>query len=332
MRRNKQHADDTTKGTLGGGGAPHAADLVVAEDTCALPLFGVCPPHAPHDRAGVIVVAGRVPVADPAHDVERVVRLAGAVLGLLSVYRASRQPEVLERAADCGKYLLQKSVTTLSGVRAWVGVDGKPISGFSEGAAGIAYALLRLYQAAGDETMRSAAEETLAYEFGRFSKVTGNLLEQRDFPDEAEGDLERGDNPNAWLQDVVETGVGIIAGLALLDTPQINKDMRAVLQIVQKILEKSPLRSDQIWRGATGNVELLLVAGLRLDRSDLVEKARQEATRLAFIARREGGYRMSAFLERGNFSPGFFQGASGIGYQFLRLAYPPLLPNILLWE
>jgi|GEM_PF-3469338 len=44
--------------------------------------------------------------------------------------------------------------------------------------------------------------------------------------------------------------------------------------------------------------------------------------------------------QRGNFyyartlaySPGLFQGASGIDYELLRLAYLDQLPSVLLWE
>ena len=44
--------------------------------------------------------------------------------------------------------------------------------------------------------------------------------------------------------------------------------------------------------------------------------------------------------QRGNFcyartlayNPGFFQGASAIGYELLRLAYPDQLLSVLLWE
>jgi lantibiotic modifying enzyme len=44
--------------------------------------------------------------------------------------------------------------------------------------------------------------------------------------------------------------------------------------------------------------------------------------------------------QRGNFcyaltlayNPSFFQGASGIGYELLRLAYLDQLPSVLLWK
>jgi lantibiotic modifying enzyme len=31
-------------------------------------------------------------------------------------------------------------------------------------------------------------------------------------------------------------------------------------------------------------------------------------------------------------SPGFFQGAAGIGYELLRLVHPDQFPSALLWE
>jgi type 2 lantibiotic biosynthesis protein LanM len=211
---------------------------------------------------------------------------AGAMLCLLAVYRATRQPEALERAVDCGKHLLQKSAPAPSEAQVRGEASGHSLTGFLEGTEGIAYALLRLYRATGDETIRSAAE----------------------------------------------TGMGRIRYLSWLDAPQVTEDIEVDLQTALRNLEDSPDRSDSLWGGNMGSIELLLSAGLRLDRSDWVEEALQEASRLADTARREGGYRTNAFLKRGNFSPGFFQGASGIGYQLLRLAYPLLLPNVLLWE
>jgi lantibiotic modifying enzyme len=37
-------------------------------------------------------------------------------------------------------------------------------------------------------------------------------------------------------------------------------------------------------------------------------------------------------LPKGVFSPSFFQGTAGIGYELLRLAYSEVLPSVLLWE
>ena len=49
-------------------------------------------------------------------------------------------------------------------------------------------------------------------------------------------------------------------------------------------------------------------------------------------ASNNGYYKLFSDIPAGNFNPGFFRGLSGIGYQYLRLAYPDKLPSVLLWE
>ena len=53
------------------------------------------------------------------------------------------------------------------------------------------------------------------------------------------------------------------------------------------------------------------------------------ASQVVARAEEKGHYGYGPILD---FHPGFFQGASGIGYQLLRLAYPEQLPSVLLWE
>ena len=72
---------------------------------------------------------------------------AGAILGLLALYRNSRDPEVLEQAAHCGYHLLENRTASATGHRVWKSLDGPLLTGFSHGTAGIAYALLKLLPA-----------------------------------------------------------------------------------------------------------------------------------------------------------------------------------------
>src|SRR4029077_4530474 len=63
-----------------------------------------------------------------------------------------------------GPRSLEKRVSDNSGPRAWPAVDSLPNSGFAHGAAGIAYALVRLFQYTGQEEFRDAAIEGFAFE------------------------------------------------------------------------------------------------------------------------------------------------------------------------
>jgi lantibiotic modifying enzyme len=51
------------------------------------------------------------------------------------------------------------------------------------------------------------------------------------------------------------------------------------------------------------------------------------------VARAEdsGTFALHPLLPKGVYSPGFFQGTAGIGYELLRIAHPDMLPSVLLW-
>src|SRR5262249_30760901 len=102
--------------------------------------------------------------ADRGHDV--LSGAAGAILGLLALYRASNDEAALAAARACGEHLLRSRIVDGSGNKGWRTLPGATgmLAGFSHGAAGIALALLRLYRATGNDAFRSAAIDALAYE------------------------------------------------------------------------------------------------------------------------------------------------------------------------
>jgi lantibiotic modifying enzyme len=84
--------------------------------------------------------------------------------------------------------------------------------------------------------------------------------------------------------------------------------------------------------GALGRADILLSAGVRLSRPDLVEAARTLAAQVVRRAEQRGTYLLHPLLPDGVYSPGFFQGTTGVGYMLLRLAYPERLRSVLLWQ
>jgi type 2 lantibiotic biosynthesis protein LanM len=63
---------------------------------------------------------------------------AGAILGLLALYHNSDDSDVLARAVATGEHLLNNRTRSNLGYRAWATFEGKLLTGFSHGAAGIA--------------------------------------------------------------------------------------------------------------------------------------------------------------------------------------------------
>ena len=80
--------------------------------------------------------------ADKSYDV--LVGSAGTILSLLACHRVTGNKAILEKAVYCGNHLLNNRVKTPSGYQAWNTMDDIALLGFSHGAAGIAYALLKL--------------------------------------------------------------------------------------------------------------------------------------------------------------------------------------------
>lgn len=246
---------------------------------------------------------------------------ASTILGLLALYSQSVDQEILELAIICGNHLLNNRVVSNSGYRVWATLDGKLLTGFSHGAAGIAYALLRLYKASGETAFLEAAEEAIAYERSVFIPELGNWPDYRQsFPK---------DKPVcmcSWCHGATGIGLARLGGLDVLDTPEIRQDIEAAINTTK---QQKLTAIDHLCCGNMGRVEFLLTASRKLSRPDLLEDAMQIASQVVARAKQKGHFGYGPIL---TFHPGFFQGASGIGYQLLRLAYPDQLPSVLLWE
>lgn len=250
---------------------------------------------------------------------------AGAILGLLALYQATINPSVLEQAIACGYHLLDNRITSDSGPRTWATSQGKLLTGFSHGAAGIAYALLRLYRTTQDPVFLEAAEEAIAYERSVFSPTNGNWPDMRSF-------AVRDGKPSfmtSWCHGAAGVGLARLGSLMILDTAEIRQEIAVALNTTQEF----GLRNlDHLCCGNFGRMEVLLVAAQNLLDSQLSETAQKQAAQVMARAKYVGAFYLFAGNLKDVYNPGFFQGTAGIGYELLRLAYPDSLPCVLLWE
>ena len=246
--------------------------------------------------------------------------VAGAILGLLSLYQLCPQSLWLERAKLGGWHLLQKRTSSPSGFKAWATIQKKFLTGFSHGAAGIAYALLRLYEATNQLEFFEAAQEAIAYENSVFCFNIGNwqdLLAK---------------TPSArtnWCHGAPGIGLARLGGLTILDTEAIRQDISVAIETTKKFGLQG---IDHLCCGNFGRSEFLLVAAQKLKQEELWETIQQQVAYCLERAEKSGGFQLFPHLPPDAYSPGFFQGTAGIGYELLRLAQPDLLPSVLLWE
>jgi type 2 lantibiotic biosynthesis protein LanM len=246
---------------------------------------------------------------------------AGAILGLTALYEASHDREILERAIACGGHLLEARTENETGHRAWVTDEDPRISGFSHGTAGIAYALLRLYEHTEDARLVEAAKEAIAYEDTLYSPEARNWLDS----------AEPGKPAYLWKWCHGAPGIGLarLGGLSVLDTWQVREDIELALQTT---LELGVQGVDHPCCGNMGRAEVLLESGRQLSRPELEEAARARAWRVVTRAERTDGFVLHPMLPSQVDNPGFFHGTAGIGYELLRMARPDMLPSVLLWE
>ncbi len=245
---------------------------------------------------------------------------AGALLGLLALHAATGDGAALRQAVRCGERLLERrAADPATGLRAWTGRN--PLAaGFAHGTSGIAYALRRLAGAAGRDEFQRAATEAWAIGHRHPAPGTGVQAERR--PAVA-GSSARW--PRSWCRGAAGVGLARLAGLDDGD-PRARSEIETALESTSGIETGEP---DGLCCGRMGRADFLLTAGLRLGRRSLRDAAAALGRETVTRALAEGRY--ATGTDEG-FRPGLFQGASGIGYELLRMHAPETVPSVLLWE
>jgi type 2 lantibiotic biosynthesis protein LanM len=242
---------------------------------------------------------------------------AGAALGLLALHRLEPRPDLLDRAVACGRRLLRHVEGEDSPRTARRPVRARAAAGFAHGAAGMAFTLARLYRETGTDMFRDAAVATLAREA---------LAERRASASASAASLER--MRRSWCQGIAGVGLARLEVSRLVGHPDARAGLETLLaELIVPTAGLSP--SDQVCCGNAGNLELLARATHVLGDAAWREAAEDRAGQVLARAAQRGGYALSAVDDA--FSPGYYQGLSGIGYEFLRLGVRDL-PAVLLWE
>jgi type 2 lantibiotic biosynthesis protein LanM len=247
---------------------------------------------------------------------------AGAALALLALYRATRLPEALDKAVLCGRHLVQHRSASRQGPRAWKTFTEEMLTGFSHGAAGMAYALLKLHEATGESSFREAAVEAEAYETSVFMPEVSNWPDFRQPPSEAGYSYK-----TAWCHGAAGIALSRLSALSVLDTPQVRQDIAHGLQATRRAGTQG---RDTVCCGVMGRVETLLMAAKMIGDQAYLQEARKMASCVLLRSRKEGRYVLG--WKKAPYLAMFHQGMAGIGYEFLRLAAPASLPSLLLWE
>jgi type 2 lantibiotic biosynthesis protein LanM len=250
---------------------------------------------------------------------------AGLILALLALDALAPSELSMLLARQAGDKLVEKARRMDIGMGWFTRIETDvPITGFSHGAAGIAFALLELFRVTKDERYRSLALEAIRYEHTRF------VPEQRNWSDPADP-RESGAASSetekvlsvAWCYGAPGIGLSRLKALDHCDDPLVREELDVA---IQSTLDKGFGRNHSLCHGDLGNLDFLMQAARRLHDERLARSVRRISSAVLASMRRDG---FLCGVPLGVESPALMNGLSGIGYGLLRLAEPESVPSVL---
>ncbi|MDE8668423.1 T3SS effector HopA1 family protein [Pseudarthrobacter sp. H3Y2-7] len=270
---------------------------------------------------------------------------SGTIIAFLCLAPMLNDDSLLRDAERLGMELLQQANISSYGY-SWTNeaAEHSPdLTGLSHGAAGIAAALVELSRATGIETFSCGAREAFRYERSWFSSKHEN------WPDLREADERTArTTPQSFLGQWCHGAPGIamsrIRAAEFLDDAVLRSEAAIAIRTTAKetVAAMSNMNfSFSLCHGLAGNADILLesLSSPNAGRHTVVDPNSRSGTvdLLSRIAAQ--GYRRHHLGDSpwpcgvpvpGVTVPGLMLGTAGIGYHYLRLAFPRSVPSILL--
>ncbi len=255
---------------------------------------------------------------------------AGCLTALLGLNRLRPSERTLKVTIECGEHLLANAKPMGRGA-AWQIDDfaDVPLTGFSHGATGIAYALLELFAATGDGRFRQTALEALEYERSLFSVESANWPDLRKLKNADGSDKESSEKPRfvwAWCHGAAGAALGRIKILPIYNDEALSAEAEAA---TRSTLHYGMGGNHSLCHGSLGNLETLQMASEMFADSQLAQTVNLLASAIVESFEAHGWVCGNPINVE---SPGLMTGLAGIGYQLLRLAEPRSVPSVLSLE
>lgn len=260
--------------------------------------------------------------------------VAGAIPALLDVHRRDPRDFLVDLSVRYGEQLL---ATARKGERGWswdtLKIPDQPdLTGFSHGAAGIAWALLELGKVTGEARFRAAAEQGFAFERACFEPSQENWPDFRNVGDPAAGLSPTPAYAVAWCHGAPGIGLSRLRAFELTGDPVYRQEAEAAIRTTAKSLDASAYPGAgnySLCHGYTGNAELLTFA------SRVLNEPRYQAVAEQVGMRGIEQHSMSQApwpcgVIGGGETPGLMLGLAGIGDFYLRLARPEMFPPLVI--
>lgn len=255
---------------------------------------------------------------------------AGAIPVLIDLQRLATS-DLVAIARGLGEQLLRRAKRSESGW-SWAAHAGqveRDLTGFSHGAAGIAWALLELSAATGEARFRDAAERGFAYERQWFSRANEN------WPDFRADTGSPTDQPGymvAWCHGAPGIGLSRLRAYELTGEPVTRSEAEAAMRTTMRTLTDPNYGAQfdfTLCHGRAGNAELFATAAQVL--GDPTARAVAEGVgRYGIETYRRKDLPWPCGVPNGGETPNLMLGIAGIGHFYLRLYDAENIPSILI--
>ena len=256
---------------------------------------------------------------------------AGAIPVLLNIHRRYQREHLLELANRCGQRLLDTARRT---DRGWSWntlnvpdeLNQNDLTGFSHGAAGIAWALLELNQKTGEAKYLTAAEEAFRYEQHWFDAEHGNWPDFRSSNQAVSGGGNAPSFMTAWCHGAAGIGLCRVRAYALSGDDKRRVEAEVAIRTTLSTLERNNF---SLCHGIGGNAELLICANRVFDGADY-HAILESIGAQGIETYQKTNTSWPCGVLGGGETPNLMLGLAGIGYFYLRLFNAAKTPSILI--
>lgn len=260
--------------------------------------------------------------------------IAGAIPPLLAMGVTLSDRALVTLAIEYGEDLLQLARKGDAGW-SWNTMRVPPdrrredLTGFSHGAAGIAWSLSELFEVTKDARFREAAEQARRYENSHFNRQWSNWPDFRYLYDPDSADQNAPSYPISWCHGAPGIGLDRLRAFEIFGDQTLKEDAEIALRTTESILTYTKGANFSLCHGLGGNADLFIFAALALDdptRMALPEQVGEQG--MEQIEQQD--LRWPCGVTEGDETPNLMLGTAGIGHFYLRLYDPRKVPTILL--
>lgn len=259
---------------------------------------------------------------------------AGIIPALLNIYRRYPKEFLLKWAISHGEHLLNAADKTDSGW-SWNTLNMQVqhnLTGFSHGTAGIAWALSELFEQTKEKKFSEAARQAIKYERRHFSSEHENWADFRGLYDQTINTNNAVTYPVAWCHGAAGIGLSRLRLYEIFKEEIYRQESETALRTTARMFTENNnfIKSDySLCHGASGNTELLIYAAEVLGNAEYKSLAEQIG-QIGIEEFQKNNLPWACGVLEGGETPGLMLGLAGIGYFYLRLHNPALIPSVLI--